>query len=103
MINRFGTSSDMVIQTVEENGKTMYMAIDANGLYLTTQDKIDKLTADNNRYAGNRKSMHARISELGFCPDELISANQHRIPKETGAPAQKVNPLKASKRQARGG
>ena len=32
----------------------------------------------------------------------LHRANQHRIPKETGAPVQKVNPLKASKRQARG-
>lgn len=102
MFNRFGTDSDMIIQTVEEKGNTLYLAIDVKGLYLTTQDKIDTGLADNNRYASNREVMHARITELGLCPDELISANKHRIQTESGLPVQKINPLKASKRQARG-
>jgi len=102
MFNRFGTSSDMIIQTVEEQGKTFYLAIDAKGLYLTTKEKIDTGIADNNRYASNREVMHGRIRELGLQPDELVSAHQHLIQKESSLPVQKINPLKASKRQARG-
>lgn len=37
MLNRFGTTSDMVIQSVTENGSTYLLAIDDKGLYLTTR------------------------------------------------------------------
>ena len=102
MINRFGTSSDMIIQTVEEAGKTLCLAIDVKGLYLTSEDRIDTGLADNNRFASDRRLMHSRIEKLGLSPDALISANKHLIQTESSLPVQKINPLKASKRQARG-
>ena len=36
MDNRFGTTEDMIIQPVEENGATYMLAIDKAGLYMTT-------------------------------------------------------------------
>ena len=50
MQKRFGTTSDMIIQTVEENGVPYCLAIDEKGLYLTTTDRLDKMLADPNRY-----------------------------------------------------
>lgn len=36
MYNRFGTTQEMMIQTVQENGTEAVLAIDSRGLYLTT-------------------------------------------------------------------
>lgn len=101
MFNRFGTTSDMIIQTVEEQGVPLCLAIDGQGLYLTMQSRIDSGMADNNRYAGNRQSMHARISALGLDPEHILNENKHRVQTKSGGTAQKVNPLKASKRQSK--
>ena len=101
MITRFGTNADMIIQPVEENGQPMLLAIDANGLYLTTQKMVDSQMADTNRYTTNRANVSERLKTLGLDPAELAEANKHRIQKVTVA-AQKVNPLKASKRASKG-
>lgn len=101
MITRFGTNADMIIQPVEENGKTLLLAIDSNGLYLTTQKVVDSQIADTNRYSTTRANTAERLKALGLDPVELASANQHRIQKIVTA-TQKVNPLKASKRASKG-
>lgn len=101
MITRFGTNADMIIQPVEENGQPMLLAIDANGLYLTTRKMVDSQMADTNRYTTNRANVGDRLKALGLDPAALAEANQHRIQKVTVA-AQKVNPLKASKRASKG-
>lgn len=102
MFNRFGTTSDMIIQTVEEQGQTLHLAIDAKGLYLTSKNRIDTGLADTNRYTSGRESTMARLRGLGLNPEELFSANQHLVqaaPKDTG---KRVNPLKAAKRASKG-
>ena len=101
MITRFGTNADMIIQPVEENGQPLLLAIDSNGLYLTTQKMVDSHMADTNRYSAGRASTAERLKALGLDPAELTSANQHRIQK-AATTTQKVNPLKASKRAAKG-
>lgn len=101
MITRFGTNADMIIQPVEENGKPMLLAIDSNGLYLTTQKMVDSNIADTNRYSANRATTNERLKALGLDPVELASSNQHRIQKVT-ATTQRVNPLKAAKRASKG-
>ena len=101
MLNRFGTTSDMVIQTVEENGRTLHLAIDESGLYLTTKDRLDSQFADKNRQPAAREGIAERLKALGLNPEELAAANQHLIKKATAEPAKKVNPLKASKRGAK--
>lgn len=98
MQNRFGTTSDMIIQTIEENGAPYCLAIDEKGLYLTTADRLDKMLADPNRYTGIRQAVAARLAALGLDPAALTAANQHLIKRDSGEPAKKVNPLKASKR-----
>ena len=102
MFNRFGTTSDMVIQPVEENSQTWLLAIDAKGLYLTSKKCLDSQFADTNRYAGARESVETRLKGLGLDPLELASQNQHRISKAASDSGKKVNPLKASKRGAKG-
>ena len=87
MLNRFGTTSDMVIQSVTENGSTYLLAIDDKGLYLTTRDRLDRQLADPNRYA----------TALGLDPVQLFEQNGHLVKKEV-SDKKKVNPLKASKR-----
>ena len=101
MITRFGTNADMIIQPVEENGQSLLLAIDSSGLYLTTQKMVDSRIADTNRYSTARANVSERLKALGLDPAELTAANQHRIQKVTVA-AQKVNPLKASKRASKG-
>ncbi|CAK7051468.1 MAG: hypothetical protein DELT_01062 [Desulfovibrio sp.] len=101
MITRFGTNADMIIQPVEENGQEFLLAIDSNGLYLTTQKMVDSRMADANRYSTARANTHDRLKALGMDPVELTSANQNRIQKVTVA-QQKVNPLKAAKRASKG-
>ena len=101
MITRFGTNSDMIIQPVEEKGQNLLLAIDSNGLYLTTQKMVDSHIADTNRYSTARANIHERLKALGLDPAELTSSNQHRIQKIV-VTTQKVNPLKASKRASKG-
>lgn len=97
MINRFGTTSEMIIQDIEENGVVWLLAIDIKGLYLTTRNRVDTRLADPNRYS-DRRHTAARLSALGMNPDELFSQNQHLIKVDTAGAGKKVNPLKASKR-----
>lgn len=98
MTNRFGTTDEMVIQTVEEAGMSYALAIDGKGLYLTTRDRLNTQLADPNRFASNRNSVAARISALGLDPVQLAIDNQFRIKASADASAKKINPLKASKR-----
>lgn len=97
MLNRFGTTSDMIIQPVEENGTSLLLAIDDKGLYLTTKDKLDRQLADPNRYAAARQNVAERLTALGLDPVKLAADNAHLVKKET-ADKKKINPLKASKR-----
>ena len=97
MNNRFGTTSDMIIQTVQEKEGCACLAIDEKGLYLTSPAYVDP-----NRYAGNRKDVAARLNALSLDADSLLEQNRHRIPKITGESKKKVNPLKASKRSMKG-
>ncbi|MFC4677969.1 hypothetical protein [Desulfovibrio legallii] len=101
MDNRFGTTEDMIIQPVEENGATYMLAIDKAGLYMTTATYVGSVMADRNRYSSDRKGVKARLVALGLDPEELLNANQHRIKSETVS-TKKVNPLKASKRGSKG-
>jgi len=98
MLNLFGTAQDMVIQPIAENGRNFFLAIDDQGLYLTTQNYIGKKVADPNRYSSVRKDMQRRLKALELNVEDLVAANKHRIPKITEADIKKVNPLKASKR-----
>ena len=54
MYNRFGTTQEMMIQTVQENGTEAVLAIDSRGLYLTTAQFVGRPIADRNRYSGVR-------------------------------------------------
>jgi len=102
MNNRFGTTSDMIIQTVQEKEGCACLAIDEKGLYLTSPAYVDRPLADPTRYAGNRKDVAARLNALSLDADSLLEQNRHRIPKITGESKKKVNPLKASKRSMKG-
>ena len=98
MTNRFGTSSDMVIQSFEENNILYCLAIDDKGLYLTDKNRLDSGFADTNRYAVGRQNVHERLKALGLDPETLITQNRHRIKLHAGETGKKINPLKASKR-----
>ncbi|MBO4317683.1 MAG: hypothetical protein J5855_05355 [Mailhella sp.] len=101
-MNRFGTDSDMVIQTVEENGQELYLAIDSKGLYLTTAAYVGKAKADPNRYTGARANVNERLQALGLDAAALLADNQGKIKSADGGDKKKVNPIKASKRAGRG-
>lgn len=96
-VNRFGTTSDMVIQKVEEDGTSYLLAIDSQGLYLTTDDRVDTRMADTNRYAVDRAVVAKRLEALGLTPEALFEEHKGMIKKATQA-SKKINPLKASKR-----
>lgn len=98
MTNRFGTTEDMIIRNIEEDGATYSLAIDSKGLYLTTRDRLNSQLADPNRFASNRETVAERLRALGLDPTQLVSENQHRVQLSTVAAVKKVNPLKASKR-----
>lgn len=104
MISRFGSTSDMVIRQVEENGATYVLAIDEKGLYLTTDWYLDRNIADPHRYAmAERADMPARLAALQLDYAALAAAHQHRVKKVgEGEVRKKVNPLKASKRSMKG-
>ncbi len=101
MENRYGTSSDMIIQEVEDQGVTRLLAIDSKGLYLTSKDKLDKIIADVNRYGVERQSINEKLSGMGLDPVALFNDNKHLIQTATpGAQSgKKLNPIKASKRR----
>ncbi|MEG6501482.1 MULTISPECIES: hypothetical protein [unclassified Desulfovibrio] len=102
MVTRFGTSPEMIIQSVEENDSTFLLAIDSAGLYMTTPNYVGKSMADRNRYSSAaRQDVAARLAALGLNAEELWKNNQHLIQSETVS-AKKVNPLKASKRGSKG-
>lgn len=96
-INRFGTTQDMIIQTIEEDGKSFFVAIDSNGLYFTTQERIDTGLADTNRYATDRTHVVEKLEKLGFSPLDMFEENRDKI-KLVTTTTKKINPLKASKR-----
>ena len=101
MFNRFGTTQEMMIQTVQENGEDVVLAIDSRGLYLTSAQFVGGPIADRNRYSGARTGADQRIAALGLDVAGLVAANQYRIQLEIVS-AKKVNPLKAPKRGAKG-
>lgn len=100
MKNRFGTTSAMIIQSLEGVPGPSLLAIDARGLYLTTSTFVDRPLADPNRYSAARHDVPARLAALDMDAASLFDANAHRI-QETVQETRKVNPLKASKRQRR--
>ncbi len=97
-INRFGTTSDMIIQEVQEGDDTFLLAIDAKGLYLTTQDRVDTKIADLNRYGVSRDEFNQRLEKLGFSPVDLFEEHKDKIQVVTQTNKKMINPLKASKR-----
>ena len=99
MVNRYGTTSDMIIQEVQDGDTPRLLAIDKGGLYFTSPDRVDRGIADVNRYGTNRDAVRDRLKELGLDPHELFHANQHLIKTEQEAAKQKINPIKASKRR----
>ncbi|MFI3271730.1 MAG: hypothetical protein R3Y11_06470 [Pseudomonadota bacterium] len=97
MVSRFGTTKEMVIESIETADGARMIAIDNRGLYLTEAKYLDRPIADPNR-SSHRAAMEARIKELGVDTKAMFDANKGMIqalPKETSV---KVNPLKASKR-----
>lgn len=99
MVNRFASTEDMVIQSVEENGVQFFLAIDEKGLYLTTPKYLGNNLADPNRFSSARANMSARLAALHLDAAALTVANQHRVKKTgEGEAKKKINPLKASKR-----
>ncbi len=92
----------MIIQPLEKKPGSPLLAIDSNGLYLTTPDRVGTNMADTNRYAVGRTGLADRLSALGLDPAELLEQNRHRIRVEGGEAKKKVNPLKASKRGMKG-
>ena len=100
MNNRYGTTSDMIIRKIDDNGTDKLVAIDSDGIYLTTSDRLDRIIADVNRYGVSRDACHQRLVQLGMDPRALFNANQHLIQTGKGAKvnAKKLNPIKASKR-----
>nr|WP_320017004.1 hypothetical protein [uncultured Desulfobacter sp.] len=101
MENRYGTTSDMIVQEVENNGITQLIAIDSKGLYLTTQDRVDRILADPNRYGVPRQKVNQTLEDLGLDPLQLFNANRHLIKTDTGqAKGKALNPIKASKRRS---
>ncbi len=101
MITRFGSSKEMVLQEVTENGTVLQMLIDNRGLYLTEEKYLIRAVADPNRYS-NREIMENRINALGIDYKELFETNKHLIQKLPTEKVAKVNPLKASKRSMKG-
>ncbi len=97
MASRFGTSQEMLIQSIEENNMSLHLAIDSRGLYLTEDKFVTKKIADPNRNS-NREFMKQRIKALGLNYEELFETNKHLITYAPSESVKKVNPLKASKR-----
>lgn len=101
MENRYSTTSDMIVQEVENNGISQLIAIDSKGLYLTTRDRVDRMLADSNRYGVPRQKVNQTLKDLGLDPLQLFNANRHLIKTDASQIKSKaLNPIKASKRRA---
>ena len=101
MENRYGTTQDMIIQEVDNNGEIQLLAIDSKGLYLTSRERLGGMVADANRYGVPRDEINRKLKSLGLDPLTLFNANKHLIKTDTG-PAKggkSLNPIKASKRR----
>lgn len=100
-LNRYGTTSEMVIQQLDDHGITRLIAIDAKGLYLTSPDRVGGSTADVNRYGVPRDLFNKELEELGLNPKQLFEENKHLINLSQGTQAKEkvLNPIKASKRR----
>ncbi len=98
MANRFGTSSDMIIQPIEENGTKSLLAIDTKGLYITNERYVGNKQADPNRYSSNRNMVNPRLEAIGLVPADILAENQHLVQTGSGD-KKKLNPMKASKRK----
>ena len=101
MVNRYGTTSDMILQEVEDNGATRLVAIDSEGVYLTTPHRVDSQLADIHRYGISRAESYRQMQDLGLDPHELFSDHRHLVKEVVfdAAAVKAVNPLKASKRK----
>ena len=103
MISRFGSTSEMVIRQVEEDGATYFLAIDEKGLYLTTSRYLDRNIADPYRYAAARADTAGRLAALHLDYTALLEEHRHRVRKVgEGETKKKINPIKASKRGLKG-
>ncbi len=103
MASLFGSTSDMVIQPIVENGSEYLLAIDEKGLYITTAKYVDSNLADPNRYTGARATVARRLAALELDAAALAEANKSKVKKAgDGEAKKKINPLKASKRAMRG-
>lgn len=100
-VNRFGTTSDMIIQSIEKDGTDVLLAIDDKGLYFTSQDRVDRNMADTNRYAVSRNIVQEYLERMGLSATELFEQNKHRIKKPEAEAKKKINPIKLSKRGAK--
>lgn len=101
MENRYGTTQEMIIQEVDNNGEIQLLAIDSKGLYLTTRERVGGMLADVNRYGVPREEINRRLEELGLDPLTLFNANKHLIKTDAGSAkgGKTLNPIKASKRR----
>lgn len=92
----------MIIQPIAENGKEMLLAIDARGLYITSENYIHRPIADPNRFS-SRLDIASRLEALNLDGKKIFEEHTHMIKTIHFGQKQKVNPLKASKRAQRGG
>jgi len=101
MENRYGTTQDMIIQEVDNNGEVQLLAIDSKGLYLTTRERVGGMVADVNRYGVPRDEINRQLEGLGLDPLTLFNANKHLIKIDIGTAksGKSLNPIKASKRR----
>ena len=90
----------MIVQQIDDNGEKKLVAIDSKGLYLTTQDRVDRPVADVNRYGVPRDEIYRHLSDLGLDTRKLFNANKHLIKSEStvNKTPKNLNPIKASKR-----
>ncbi len=99
MSNRYGTTADMIIKEVDHEGITKLIAIDSNGLYLTTRERVDRNVSDVNRYGVSREVTYEFLRGMGLDPIEMFNENKHLIKTETKTAGKALNPIKASKRK----
>lgn len=97
--NNYGTTSAMVIDSIEINGEERILALDEKGVYLTAPRLVDAGLADINRFGVPRDHFHRLLSAQGLDPVSIEAENRHLLDVHSDAgPAKKINPLKASKR-----
>lgn len=99
--NRFGTTSNMIVQKIDNNGVDSVLAIDDKGLYITTPDMVDKNLADINRYGVDRIVFIDLLEGMGLNPEDIYEENKGKIEENNaqGKSTKKLNPIKASKRR----